>query len=809
MIEIEYTDSSIDIDTTENLYLFEEELSYPLAERQILQALRYLADNDDGAEDRDHAGFSRYDAEFGHSLASKNSQWTAKQLLAAYKVAKKYQRSQLTPAGFLLPDESDVQDLAQRKTAEYTAYRQQYDSAPSQVQTTNQARIIGLTDGMLGVMFPNRASDFQANLANIHEIQAEVEGLRLVNPTLHAVRFVEGIGKKSGEPIKYWQVPLEFLDQVVKAFPTFHILPEVQHLIDTEQERKAEAQRKAEESARRERERVEKLLNALGSLDRPIGDRVLYQHQKEAVETMIQWESGILAHDPGLGKTFSSSLVALAYMKTQGCRVIVVGPKTLRANWVREAGWVGVPIEYFNHDSCPISYPEKYVLIVDEAQAFQSMQAKRTKRFLELAWEAESVIVATGTPSKNGRPSNIYPLLLACKHPLVYMEKSDGTPAHDQIKKLRKQFESRYCAAQPTEYSAWDVTGSAYLEELHRKIVDTPRGVLRRRKDQCLDLPDKIRKLVPVELSKSEQETYENEVAAMWDEYQQRIEAKIEDFKKTKLPSKIEENLKWWVAKCLADEKKIFIEHNENALEIASKEDIALYRARLRDHLIDQERARIESGQSLVMLGHLRHAGSKAKARAAIDLIDSIFEEDASQYWEAEREGRPHKNAAVIVFCAYKDTAAQIAEKFGVPVMSGDTPDKLRQPMVDAFQAGENRVFVGIYGAGGVGITLNAANHVILVDRPWTPGDVEQSEDRAHRIGQDGAVICQWLQIPSEVNDIDIRIDNILQQKQENVVKMLDGGIENYDPDLLFSKMAHDLLYQATHFKGGKEVRHE
>jgi SNF2 family DNA or RNA helicase len=544
----------------------------------------------------------------------------------------------------------------------------------------------------------------------------------------------------------------------------------------------------------------------LGDLDAPIGDRSLFAHQKEAIRTMIEWQGGILAHDPGLGKSFSGSMIARAYREAEGCRVIVVGPKTLRANWVREAGWCGVPIEYFTHDSIPTDIPGKFVLIVDEAQAYQSLAAKRSKKFLELAWKAESVICATGTPSKNGRPSNIYPLLLACKHPLVYMEKSDGSPAHDQIKKLRRTFESRYCAAQPTEYSQWDVTGAAYLDELHRKIVDSPHGVLRRRKDQCLDLPAKVRKLVPVELTSAEAETYRNEVAAMWAEYEQRVAKKIEEFKETKLPAKIEENLEWWVGQCLA-EKKILAEHGVSSLDVASKEDIALFKAKLRDNLVAAERQRIESGQALVQLGQFRHAGSRAKARATIDIIDQIFEEDAEESLEAERENRSHKPAAVIVFCAYKDTAAQIAEKFGVPVMSGDTPDKQRQPMVDDFQSGENRVFVGIYGAGGVGVTLTAANTVILVDRPWTPGDAEQSEDRAHRIGQDGHVICQWLQIPEGVNPVDAKIDTILQKKQKNIATMLDGAKEGNEVNALeFSREeAMDLFYEATHFKAGKE----
>ncbi|KAB0238284.1 DEAD/DEAH box helicase [Microcystis aeruginosa EAWAG127a] len=61
---------------------------------------------------------------------------------------------------------------------------------------------------------------------------------------------------------------------------------------------------------------------------------------------------------------------------------------------------------------------------------------------------------------------------------------------------------------------------------------------------------------------------------------------------------------------------------------------------------------------------------------------------------------------------------------------------KNRQAIVDRFQAGTSKIFIGTIKAGGVGLTLTAANQVILVDRPWTPGDADQAEDRCYRIGQ-------------------------------------------------------------------------
>src|SRR5260370_38653336 len=106
-------------DVLEDRYLSSEELEYPEEEQQLLRALRYFAECWDGAEERDHQGFSRFDGEFGKSLAFCGKQWTAKQLLGAAKIAGRYARTQLIPAGFSLPEESAVQALAQAKEMTY------------------------------------------------------------------------------------------------------------------------------------------------------------------------------------------------------------------------------------------------------------------------------------------------------------------------------------------------------------------------------------------------------------------------------------------------------------------------------------------------------------------------------------------------------------------------------------------------------------------------------------------------------------------------------------------------------------------
>jgi hypothetical protein len=123
------------------------------------------------------------------------------------------------------------------------------------------------------------------------------------------------------------------------------------------------------------------------------------------------------------------------------------------------------------------------------------------------------------------------------------------------------------------------------------------------------------------------------------------------------------------------------------------------------------------------------------------------------------------------VFTEFKDSAQQIANQLGVPVLDGDTPAIERQAMVDRFQSGRAKAFVGTIRAGGVGITLTKGTIELLVDRPWTPGDAIQAEDRIHRIGQTQSVTCIWMQY----GPMDEKTDSTLAAKMANIGSILDG----------------------------------
>ena len=73
---------------------------------------------------------------------------------------------------------------------------------------------------------------------------------------------------------------------------------------------------------------------------------------------------------------------------------------------------------------------------------------------------------------------------------------------------------------------------------------------------------------------------------------------------------------------------------------------------------------------------------------------------------------------------------------FSCQYLDGETPLAVREKRVDDFQKGEGDFFLISLKAGGTGLTLTAANYVILADPWWNPAVEAQAADRAHRIGQ-------------------------------------------------------------------------
>jgi SNF2 family DNA or RNA helicase len=107
-----------------------------------------------------------------------------------------------------------------------------------------------------------------------------------------------------------------------------------------------------------------------------------------------------------------------------------------------------------------------------------------------------------------------------------------------------------------------------------------------------------------------------------------------------------------------------------------------------------------------------------------------------------------------------------LAARFGTDVayLHGGTSRKARDEMVARFQAGDGPpIFLLSLKAGGTGLTLTAANHVIHLDRWWNPAVEDQATDRAFRIGQRRNVAVHKFVCTGTLEE---RIDDMIEAKK-------------------------------------------
>ena len=155
----------------------------------------------------------------------------------------------------------------------------------------------------------------------------------------------------------------------------------------------------------------------------------------------------------------------------------------------------------------------------------------------------------------------------------------------------------------------------------------------------------------------------------------------------------------------------------------------------------------------------------------------------------------------VLVFTQFKEMAVQLtgflAEVFGRPglLLHGGTPVAERQLMVNRFQQEDGPpFFVLSLKAGGTGLNLTAASHVIHFDRWWNPAVENQATDRAFRIGQKNKVLVHKFVCRGTIEE---KIDALIAQKSNLASELLEGGAETLltemDDDALLNLVALDL----------------
>ena len=423
-----------------------------------------------------------------------------------------------------------------------------------------------------------------------------------------------------------------------------------------------------------------------------------FKHQEEGIEFLLKNKKCILADDMGLGKTYQSIVAAL---EVEAERILVVCPSSLKINWMREIQnfcedasiikgkhWDPDRFTIINYDILKNFHTikergKKYeewelrreivefdpdLIILDEAHFVKNHKSIRGKILKDISkkYSPERVWLLTGTPIAN-RPMDYFNLLSIIDSPVT------NNWVH---------YAKTYCEGMRFKKGGrfvWVTTGASNLEELSTK---TRRTILRRKKEDVLDLPEKL--ITPVYLELENVDGYKN----VWEDYmeQRRLDGK---------------------------------------------------------------------------------KGNPAKDLVEMTLLRTFIAMETVPYTIEKTEEALELGKKTIIFCNFNDEMDSFINHFGdkCVCVRGGMSDKQKQRAVDRFQEDDScMVFVGQIKAAGVGLTLTAAEIVIMNSLDWVPGNHEQAEDRAYRIGQNKTVNIYYMLID---DTIDTLVWDILNEKKK------------------------------------------
>ncbi len=171
--------------------------------------------------------------------------------------------------------------------------------------------------------------------------------------------------------------------------------------------------------------------------------------------------------------------------------------------------------------------------------------------------------------------------------------------------------------------------------------------------------------------------------------------------------------------------------------------------------VISEYHSRIKKGlvspdtESLVALGAIRQIGAEFKLPEAYRLIKELIDSGQS----------------VVLFSSFIRPLKLLNVRLGGDLLTGRQSLKERQAAVNRFQGGQTSLLLTTYATGGFGLNLNRASNVFLLERPWTPGDLCQAEDRCHRLDSKHPLNSHWLHL----GFVDQLIDGLVATKAEKI----------------------------------------
>ena len=366
-------------------------------------------------------------------------------------------------------------------------------------------------------------------------------------------------------------------------------------------------------------------------------------------------------------------------------KVLIVVPAALRLNWTREANkWLVRKLPIFRKNTQ-----------IEDAEGISIMSYEEATKYAESikAQTWDLIIADEAHYLKNSKAKRTKTVLGFEATSWVLLT---GTPVLNKpvevfnlVKKIDPtglgsnwiHFVTRYCDARKGPWG-WETDGASNLDELNIKL--RLAGMIRRTKEQVLtELPAKRRSLIPLEPDASTLKLIREQLA-------KQLEAK----------------------KAIRKARQLERKGNESFAG-------------------DITKLRATAGIAFEDISRIRHELARAKVPQVLEYVrDAVAA------------------SPTIVFGFHTDVIQAIADglaDFRVGKLTGEETEKQKNAVVDDFQAGKLDAIVCNIKAGGVGFTLTRSSHLIFAELDWTPGNVEQAEDRAHRIGQRDCLQVDWL----------------------------------------------------------------
>ena len=482
-------------------------------------------------------------------------------------------------------------------------------------------------------------------------------------------------------------------------------------------------------------------------VDVPAPDGLSYRpFQRAGIHYGLSKPHILIGDEMGLGKTIQALGICNGIPTAN--RLLVICPASLKLNWAREAvKWLtrtpsnvfiarGSKLERYplptppyrisvmgTGDSvlCIVNYDvlgrfHDYlrespwdVAIIDECHYLKSPNAARTKQVLGGKINASGRTVSA-IPAERKVFLSGTPML---NRPIeMYTLASALAP---DLFRNYVEYGRRYCAGHRKSIgygrTAWDFSGASHLDELQKKLRSSFM-VRRLKRDVLQELPAKQRQVIEL-LPNGDRGVVEAELND-WNRREQDMK---------RLQFDVE------VSKASSD-----------------PEDYRRAIARLKEAM----------AVAFTDMAKTRHNVALAKVSKVVEHVGGLLEE-----------------GPVLLFAHHRDVIEQIRKAFEATavVVQGGMADTEKQEAVDRFQDGVADLFIGQIQAAGVGLTLTRSSLVVFAELPWTPAEVCQAEDRAHRIGQQNSVLVQHLVY---AGSLDARIAEVLVSKQQVLDESLD-----------------------------------